>query len=122
MPKKTVHKKYYYHITTLLGWLSINKNGITCSEDGYIYMLDTDMVANYVAVNQLLLADYGLFRIDPAGIKAELEPDLVAELTAKHQFRVKQELIEKKYIKGINMMHGVDPKTGLEPTYTTEQL
>jgi len=95
----------HYHISDFQGWLSIKKNGIKCSEDEYIYMFDTNDVdvLCYVAINQLFMTDYGLFEIDHAGIESELEPDLVGELTAKYQFRVKQELIDKKYIKDLGM-------------------
>ena len=68
-------------------------------------MFDTNdpSVLSYAAANQLFMSDYGVLRIDPAGINQPLEPDLVGELTAKHQFRIKQELIDKKYLKDLGM-------------------
>jgi hypothetical protein len=88
----------YYHITSFKGWQAINKEGIKCDVEGYIYVLDSLEVASYVALNQLGHADYGLFKIDPAGIYAPLETNDVAELTSKHQFRFKQSLLERQYL------------------------
>lgn len=104
MTNKT-SKKYYYHLAPFTGWLAINEDGIKASKDGYIYMFDTDdpKVFAYAARNQLFMEDYGIFRIDPDGINVPLEPDEVAELTAKHQFRAKQARIDKKYIKDLGM-------------------
>ena len=98
-------KKYYYHISTFEGWFKVQQEGLKASEDGYIYMYDTNEpnILAYAAANQLFMTDYGLIRIDPAGITGALEPDIVGELTAKHQFRVKQKLIEKKYIQALGM-------------------
>jgi len=72
-------------------------------------MLDTDEVVAYVAVNQLLFLNYGLFRIDSEGINVELEKDLVGELTVDHQFRIRQDVIDKKYIKDLGMKKIIDP-------------
>jgi hypothetical protein len=102
--------KCYYHITSFEGWLAIKTHGIRPSEDGYIYVLDDKDVVSYVAFSQLLKGDYGLYEIDIKGITANLEPDEVGELTAKHQFRVKQAVILPKYLKDLGM-HKVIPPT-----------
>jgi hypothetical protein len=112
MVKTKVQKVRYYHITSFQGWLAIKDKGLKASEDGYIYMLDDDKVATYVALHQLGIPEFGLFEIDPSGIKGKLEPDLVGELTAKHQYRVKQGIIDKKYLKNLGMKHGIGPKNG----------
>ncbi len=94
----------YYHMTSFKGWVAINKEGIKCDTEGYIYVLDDLEVASYVAINQLGHADYGLFRIDPICIHAPLETDDVAEVTAKHQFRFKQSLLERQYLTDLGML------------------
>jgi hypothetical protein len=91
--------KRYYHITSFEGFLKISKEGIKASADGYIYLLDTKDYNAYVASNQLGYNDYGVFEINPDGITVEIKPDKVGEITAKHQFRIKQSLIEKQYLK-----------------------
>jgi hypothetical protein len=50
-----------------------------------------------------MMTDYGIFRIDSAAINSAIEADNVGEITAKHQFRAKQALISKKYIKDLGM-------------------
>ncbi len=109
--EKKILKSYYYHIARDFdSWLKIGREGLKASTDGYIYLLTTKDVALYVAVNQLcILDDYGLVKIDPKGITGVVEDDNVAEITACYQKRVKQALIESKYIKRINMYHILDP-------------
>ncbi len=113
MPKQ---KKYYYHITSFEGWLAIKEKGLRCSFDGYIYLLDTDRMANYVAYSQLgKFQNYGLYRVDPEGINAEFEQDKVGEITTKQQFMVKQPVILPKYLKDMGMFTTIpqelDPET-----------
>ena len=107
--------KLYYHLTSFTNFLLIQEQGIKAGEDGYIYVLDTKDWNGYLALNQLFLTDYAVFSINPKGITDELEPDNVAEFSAKHQFRIKQPLIEKRYIKFLNMYRITPPSTPNQP-------
>jgi hypothetical protein len=99
-----MHKKLYHVTDSLASYSSILNNGLRSSSDGYIYLLTNLDVADYVAVNQLAnYKQYGIVSINGKGIFADLEPDLVNEITAKYQVKVKQELIETRYLKGVGM-------------------
>lgn len=107
----------YYHITTFEGWLKTREEGIKADDDGYIYLLTTKKanILSHVAWNQLGLKDYGLISIKSEGILAELELDKVGEITAEFQRRIKQPLIEPKYIARLNMYKIIKPfKVGEE--------
>jgi hypothetical protein len=79
----------------------VKENGLTADEDGYIYLLDTKSpeITDTVAINQLMTDAYYIFQVDPWGFSSDLEPDQVAEFTAAHHRRIKQEFIEADYIK-----------------------
>ena len=110
--------KRYYHVTTFEGWVAINNgNGIKASDDGYIYILDIKeagalMARHLVAPEATVHQSYGLFEIDPKGFTSPIETDTDGigfdyDWTLKHQFRVKQPLVENKYITHKNMYkHG----------------
>lgn len=100
-----MRKKCYYHLTSFKSFLVIKEEGIKADNEGYIYLLDTQDYNNYVASNQLGLPDYAVFEVNSDGITSILEPDNIGELTAKHQFRIKQPLIDKKYLKFLDIYH-----------------
>jgi len=96
--------KYYHIIESLDIWLSIKKEGLKSSDEGYIYLLTNKDVAWHVAPYQLgYMESYGLLEINPGGITSPIEDDNVAEVTAKYQVRVKQNIINPKFVKYINM-------------------
>ncbi len=123
MTVKKPQKKYYYHITSFQGWLAIKDKGLGASKDGYIYILDTDdnavctmLLRKLPSIEAYVDMGYGVFKIDPAGITEPIEADsdglkYDVEHTLKHQFRVKQKIIEPKYLKNLSMRHIIDPAT-----------
>jgi hypothetical protein len=103
---KKIPKKYYYHITRdFESWQGIGREGLRASAcDGYIYVLTTKDIAGYVAKNQLGVRDsFGLVRIDPKGVTGAVENDNVAEFTAPYQRRIRQDFIEARHIKLMDM-------------------
>lgn len=106
--------KRYYHVTTFEGWVAINGGkGIKASDDGYIYILDIKeagalMARHLVPPEAATHQSYGLFEIDPDGFTSPIEQDTDGigfdyDWTLKHQFRVKQPLLENKYITNKDM-------------------
>jgi len=100
-------KKKYYHITNCENAVSILTNGIKCNEDFEIFLFDdvgykflgyTSTVANHIAKNQIFLDKYAMFEIDAKGITGHIENDNVAEITAKWQYILKQDIIKPEYI------------------------
>ena len=95
----------YYHITeNLEAYQSIKATGLNADEEGYIYLLTNKNIAGYVAKNQLgYRGSFALLQINSKGIDEKPEMDNVGEYTAQYQRRIKQSLIETKYIKLENM-------------------
>jgi len=98
----------YYHITTPDSWEEIQKNGLTCDNEGNIFLLNTmyPAVVDYVAYNQLFggFVDFVLIEVDDKGIHKLLARDNVAEAPAYlgHQWILKQECISKRHLKFID--------------------
>lgn len=96
--------KSYYHIAGIENKQSIMENGLIAGEDGYIYLLHgekamiDEMISKYVALFQLGMENFSLFKVSEKGFNTSVEIDNVGELFARHQFRIKQN-IEKKYIR-----------------------
>ena len=126
MTIKKAENKYYYHITSFQGWAVVHSEGLNASEDGYIYLLDTEdnrvctaLIRKLTSIKVFSSKGYGVFRIDPAGITAPVETDedglkYDTEFTLPHQFRVKQAKIESKYLKSLGMRHIIDPALGID--------
>lgn len=100
----------YYHITKKENWLSINLFGLKSNEDGEIFLFSdwtlterrnkkTVLICDLIARNQLFLDEFIIYEINPKGIKGEIEPDNVAELTSKSQWVITQDKISKSYVK-----------------------
>ena len=106
-----------YHITTEENARKILKEGLIAnngsnselSEKGYIYLFENKSyrhpitqeviaVADDIAKNQLFLDEYIMLEIDERGIDVEVEKDDVGELAAFAEWKVKQPIIDKKYI------------------------
>jgi len=108
----------YYHITTSENAKKILKEGLKAncdgfnsplSEEGYIYLFENKSykhpitqeviaVADAIAKNQLFLNEYVMLEIDERGIDVEVEKDDVGEFAAFAEWKVKQPIIDKKYI------------------------
>jgi hypothetical protein len=101
VPAPAIIKGMFYHLVVPDSLSYVRKNGITADEEGYIYMLYTKSpeITDTVATNQLLVDTYYLFQIDPSSFESEVEPDRVAEFTARYHTRIKQREIEPYYIK-----------------------
>ena len=106
-------KKKYYHVSTFKGYVGVMNEGLKASEDGYIYLLDNEDVATYMARwlhEPILEPSFAVFEISSDGIHGEIEfdeggLDLDTKYTNKYQYRVKQEVIEPKFIKGTMKHH-----------------
>lgn len=78
-------KNKYYHVTCVKNLESIVEDGIRVNEYGQIFLFDKKKFAGYIASGQCGLRTYALFVI--TGIEEQrLEPDNVAEFTAKSQW------------------------------------
>ena len=53
-----------------------------------------EYIGDLIAMNQIFAEEYAQISIDPEGIQVELEPDNVAEFSAKWQWIVKQPFID----------------------------
>jgi hypothetical protein len=103
----------YYHVTEFENVHSILKNGISANQDGEIFLFDTNYfihplygampVSDYIAHTQLFIKKPIVFEIKAKGILNELSCDNVAEYTAKFQWILKQDKIDKKYITPIHI-------------------
>ena len=88
-----------YHITNFGNHIAILRNGLRASADGYIYLLTSKEYAGYIAKNQLgYTSAYGLLQINSKGVVKELEADNVGEIKASQQKRIKQDLIEARFV------------------------
>lgn len=101
-------EKIFWHISEKENLESILKNGIKANEDNEVFLLDdreiqyplhtqSFFVSKFVALNQLFLDEFVIFAVDVEGL--ELEPDDVAELTAKYQYIYKGDISPER-IKG----------------------
>ena len=102
--------KKYWHISPIENKDNILSEGIKCSEDGYIYMITSleeriDLfdvkvsMPDMIAFNQVFLKKYDLYEIDAEGLDRKTQPDNVAEMFSDLQKRVKQNVIQPKYVK-----------------------
>lgn len=106
-----------YHITSFENADKVLKEGLIASyttnsalsEEGYIYLFENKSyknritgevtaVADAIAKNQLFLDTYCMLEIDEKGITEKLEHDEVGEAAAFAEWKVKQKIIDKKYI------------------------
>lgn len=73
------------------------ENGIKPTKNDLI--IEEKPVSHHIARNQVGLLEYALISVRRHGIKVDLEPDNVAELTARYQWICKQTKIEAKYLR-----------------------
>lgn len=92
-------KRFYYHISSIENKENILKNGLIANEDGQIFLIDNFKVADTIAMHQLGLYDFSIFKINSTGFKCELINDNVAEFTRSSQFILEQDLIAPEFIK-----------------------
>src|ERR1700733_8068520 len=87
-----------FHVTDCEAVESILAHGLRGNEDGKIFAIDSEFVAEDVAKGQLLLSTYALFEIDKKGISGAIEADDVAELVACHHRVIVQQLIRPEFL------------------------
>lgn len=75
----------------------LKEKGIQPTNDDLI--IEEKPVSHHIARNQVFIKEYAVFSVSRYGIKVELQPDNVAELTAKFQWICKQPKIESKYLR-----------------------
>lgn len=73
------------------------ENGIKPTNSDLI--IEEKPVSHHIARNQVFIKEYAVFSVSRYGIKVELQPDNVVELTAKFQWICKQPKIESKYLR-----------------------
>lgn len=110
----------YYHITHKKNVSNIIKNGLLANTDGDIFLFENKSIitigiaknsqnkwvlgrikrtiADNIALNQIFIEEYAMFKIDAHGITSHLTNDNVAELGSEFQWIVKQPKIDKRYV------------------------
>ena len=101
----------YYHITRNDKAIikDILNSGLKANEFEEIFLFENksigdknsgiiNTIADCIADGQLILSEYVMFEIDSDGLTTKLEPDNVAEFSAKCQWIAKQPLIKSNYI------------------------
>lgn len=103
----------YWRISAKQNRESILKNGLKCDNMGYIYLInrlydelhDFDVkisIPDSITISQVFLKDYDLFEIDSEGLTSKILRDNVGEKLVNCQNRVKQSIINPKYINFIS--------------------
>jgi hypothetical protein len=94
----TIPPTKLFHITTCEAVESILAHGLRANEDGQIFAIVDESVADDVARAQIGLSTYALFRIDGKGVSGAIEGDSVAELVAHLQRIIVQPLIRPEFL------------------------
>jgi hypothetical protein len=90
--------KTYYHISPIENKDSILIEGLK-SEQKEIFVSDCEEQLIHIAHSQIFTLEYSVFEILPSGINGNIEWDNVAEMGAKHQFIIEQNLISPEHIR-----------------------
>lgn len=117
--KATDLKHGIMHITPIKNLDKILEEGLYANADGEIFVFEDtsisfpavkvvngepiierrdEYIGDLIAMNQIFAEEYAQISIDPDGIEVELEPDNVAEFSAKWQWIVKQPFIAPWYL------------------------
>lgn len=86
----------YYHLSPIENKESILDTGLHSNEG--IFLFTNIEQAIHIATNQLGINEYSIFEVSKAGITGNLSNDNVADFGSEHQWILKQELVEAKYI------------------------
>lgn len=92
-------KMNYWHITPVENFVKIINEGLQPNEHGQVFLFDNKNYSADIAINQLFITDYALFKIISLQ-KEGLKPDNVAEKTAHAQW-IYDQAIPSKDIKFI---------------------
>ncbi|MCE7974402.1 MAG: hypothetical protein DYG92_08810 [Leptolyngbya sp. PLA1] len=91
-----------FHVTDPANVESILRDGLRADEDGCIFALTDERLANSIARDQVFLTTYALFRIDRKGITGRVEADEVAELAARWHRVILQPVIAPQFLRLVN--------------------
>lgn len=87
----------FYHISPIENKDSILANGLI-SASSEIFVCNEFNQLKKIASGQLGISEYSIFKISPSNITGKILNDNVGEFGSQHQFIIKQEIIESKYI------------------------
>ena len=96
--------KFLSHLAYVEDLDAILKDGLKCDPDGYVYLFEdvdyTDPIGvkanvrDHIALNQMgAFHEVALLKINVEGWLSKLEPDKIAESSAKFQHRIKIDVI-----------------------------
>ena len=89
--------KNYFHISAIKNREYISKNGLLAS-DGNIFLFDNIDQMKPIALNQIFLNSFDLWSVSSDGFNCILEQDNVGEIGWQHQWFLRQNVIESKYL------------------------
>lgn len=87
-----------FHVTDVANVDSILRYGLRADDDGCIFTLTDDLLANSIARDQLFLDRYAVIMIDMEGITGRVEHDEVAELSAPWHRVIMQPCIKPEFL------------------------
>jgi hypothetical protein len=92
-------EKTLFHVTHPANVAAILREGLRADEDGWIFAITDDRLANSIARDQVGLPAYTLLEIDGAGINGKILPDRVGELSARWHRIIVQPLIAPEFVR-----------------------
>lgn len=87
----------FYHISPIENKDSILANGLI-SASSEIFVCNEFNQLKRIASGQLGITEYSIFKISSSNITGKILNDNVGEFGSQHQFIIKQDIIENKYI------------------------
>lgn len=87
----------FYHISPIKNKNSILSNGLI-SASSEIFVCNEFNQLKRIASGQLGISEYSIFQISSSNITGKILNDNVGEFGSQHQFIIKQDIIESKYI------------------------
>lgn len=94
---KKMKNNVFYHISPIENKDSILANGLI-SASSEIFVCNEFNQLKRIASSQLFISEYSVFKISASNITGKILNDNVAEFGSQHQFIIKQDIIESKYI------------------------
>ena len=94
---KKMKNNVFYHISPIENKDSILSNGLI-SASSEIFVCNELNLLKGIASSQLFISEYSIFKISSSNISGEILNDNVGEFLSQHQFIIKQDIIESKYI------------------------
>lgn len=113
--------KELYHITDPKNKEAIQREGLKANAGKIFLFEDISFkpewykepycVADHIALNQVGLKEFAMFKVGMNGIKGLLMPDDVGEMCSKWQWYVEQDRIEPEYIEYVGIYATKKPVT-----------